>query len=222
MYTGPHIVDNGLVFAVDAGSTRSYSGSGTTTTSLVGTNSGTLTNGVGFNSGNGGYWSFDGTDDYINFASYTSHQQNEGSIEGWVKPTNNGGNRYAFGAGGTATVGASRALRIAGGNWSVVGYGSGGTSGQDWNDIATATTNWQHVVITWSFTTYCFFLDGVKYSAARTGIITPVGSVLRIGAPPFATNSNFIGLISSLKCYGRVLNQDEVTQNYNAQKSRFL
>ena len=218
MYTGPHIVEDGLKFAVDAGSTRSYPGSGTTTTSLVGSNTGTLTNGVGFNSGNGGYWSFDGTDDYINVNSYTIHQQSTGSIGGWVKPTNNGGNRYAFGAGGTTTLGASRALRISGGNWSFVGYGS---SAQDWNDIATATTDWQHVVITWSGTTYCFYLDGVKYSATRT-VVTPTGSVLRIGAPPFATNSNFIGLIALLRCYNVTLTQAQVTQNFNAQKSRFI
>jgi len=49
-FVGPDIVDDGLIFAVDAGSTRSYPGSGTTTTSLIGSNTGTLTNGVGFSS----------------------------------------------------------------------------------------------------------------------------------------------------------------------------
>jgi hypothetical protein len=50
IFRGPNIVTDGLVFAVDAGSERSYPGTGTTTTSLVGSNTGTLTNGVGFNS----------------------------------------------------------------------------------------------------------------------------------------------------------------------------
>ena len=35
-YRGPNIVTDGLVFAVDAGSERSYPGSGTTATDLVG------------------------------------------------------------------------------------------------------------------------------------------------------------------------------------------
>ena len=34
-YRGPNIVTDGLVFAVDAGSERSYPGSGTTTTDLI-------------------------------------------------------------------------------------------------------------------------------------------------------------------------------------------
>ena len=65
-YRGPNIVTDGLVFAVDAGSTRSYPGSGTTATSLVGSILGTLNNGVGFSTANGGTWTFDGTDDKIN------------------------------------------------------------------------------------------------------------------------------------------------------------
>ena len=64
-YRGPNIVTDGLVFAIDAGSERSYPGSGTTTTSLVGSNTGTLTNGVAFSTDNGGNWDFDGVDDYI-------------------------------------------------------------------------------------------------------------------------------------------------------------
>ena len=44
MYVGPDIVDDGLVFAVDAGSTRSYPGSGTTGTDLISSESITLNN----------------------------------------------------------------------------------------------------------------------------------------------------------------------------------
>ena len=52
MYVGPDIVDDGLVFAVDAGSTRSYSGSGTSVNSIVSTNTATLYNGVAYSSNN--------------------------------------------------------------------------------------------------------------------------------------------------------------------------
>ena len=56
MYVGPDIVDNGLVFAYDAGSERCYSGSGTSTTNIASQASpGTLQNGVGFNTANGGF-----------------------------------------------------------------------------------------------------------------------------------------------------------------------
>lgn len=52
----PRIVNDGLIFYVDSINTRSYPGSGTTWTDMVGRKSGTLTNGPTFNSG--GYINF--------------------------------------------------------------------------------------------------------------------------------------------------------------------
>lgn len=217
-YRGPNIVTDGLVFAVDAGSTRSYPGSGTTTTSLVGSNTGTLTNGVGFSTNNGGYWDFDGTDDYVNISNYTAHQSTTGTIEAWVKPDSTSGNTYAFGAGGTGTFGATRALRILNGFWSVVGYGS---STEDWSTGVAASTNWQHVGIGWSGTTYYFYINGVRTSITRTGLVTPIGTALRIGCPPWSASSFIDAKIATLKCYSNVLTEAQSLQNFNAQKSRF-
>ena len=219
-FTGPNIVQDGLVFAVDAGSARSYPGSGTTVTDLISSNTGTLTNGVGFSTSNAGTWVFDGVDDYINIPNYTAHQSTTGTIEAWVKPDILTGNRYAFGAGGTTTYGASRALRISGGNWSVVTYGSANT--QDWNDIANATTNWTHIGVGWSGTTLYFYLNGVRSSFVASGVVTPTGSVFRIAAAPFATNSNTDGQVALLRHHSTVLTEDQMKSNYNAQKNRFI
>ena len=54
MYTGPHIVTDGLIFGVDAASERSYPGSGTNWTDIVGDSNCALVNGPTFDSGNGG------------------------------------------------------------------------------------------------------------------------------------------------------------------------
>jgi len=64
-YRGPNIVTDGLKFAYDAGSTRSYPGSGTTVNDIVGTVNGTLTNNASYSSSNGGVFDLDGTDDAI-------------------------------------------------------------------------------------------------------------------------------------------------------------
>ena len=56
-YQAP-IVTDGLVFAVDAGNLVSYENGSATTYSLTGSITGTLNNGVGFDSANGGTWSF--------------------------------------------------------------------------------------------------------------------------------------------------------------------
>ena len=65
MYVGPDIVTDGLVNAFDAGSTRSYSGSGTVATDLIGTDNGTLTNGVTYSAADGGVFVNDGVDSFI-------------------------------------------------------------------------------------------------------------------------------------------------------------
>ena len=67
----PSIVSDGLVFFLDAANTRSYSGSGNTANGLIGGINGTLVNGVGFTSSNNGSFVFDGTNDYVDFPSYT-------------------------------------------------------------------------------------------------------------------------------------------------------
>jgi hypothetical protein len=70
VFAGPDIVESGLVLALDAGNSKSYPGSGATWTDLSGNgNNGTLVNGVGYNSGNGGYLVFDGSNDYVQFST---------------------------------------------------------------------------------------------------------------------------------------------------------
>ncbi len=63
------LVKNGLILALDAGRTLSYPGSGTTWTDLSGngTNA-TLVNGPTYETTNGGYINFDGTNDYASSA----------------------------------------------------------------------------------------------------------------------------------------------------------
>jgi hypothetical protein len=220
-FTGPDIVDDALVFAVDAGSTRSYPGSGTTVTSLIGSNTGTLTNGVSFNTNNGGTFEFDGTDDYIGVASYTGHQQSTGTMEAWINPDTTSGNHYVFGAGSStaSTYGGTRALRALNGVWTYVTYGSSGT--HDWNSAGTVTTGWQHVAIGWNGTTAYFYLNGVQNSSTLSGMITPIGTSLTIGVRPWDLGADFDGEIAAVKCYSNLLTQTQIQQNYNAQKSRF-
>jgi hypothetical protein len=82
--TNGNIATNGLVLNLDAGNPASYPGSGTTWTDLSGLgNTGTLVNGVGYNSGNGGSLSFDGVNDVVT-GSITPLTSNY-SIELWFK-----------------------------------------------------------------------------------------------------------------------------------------
>ena len=65
VHGGPDIVEDGLIFAVDAGNDQSYVSGSLDTFSLVSLNTGSIHNDVTFNSANQGSWVFDGTDDNI-------------------------------------------------------------------------------------------------------------------------------------------------------------
>ena len=69
-HTGPKIVTDGLVLCLDAADRNSYPGSGASWLDLSGNGyNGTLTNGPTFSSDNAGVFSFDGTDDHVNFGN---------------------------------------------------------------------------------------------------------------------------------------------------------
>ena len=85
------IVTDGLVIYLDAANTRSYSGSGTSSNSLVGGIGATLVNGVGFTSSNNGAFTFDGSNDYINFGNSSAVQQSSGTLSAWAKASSPGG-----------------------------------------------------------------------------------------------------------------------------------
>jgi len=71
MFTGPDIVTDGLVLALDAANVKSYPGSGTTWRDLSGNDgNGTLTAGPTFSTDNGGVISFDGSDDAVDISGY--------------------------------------------------------------------------------------------------------------------------------------------------------
>jgi hypothetical protein len=164
---------------------------------------------------------FDGIDDYITNSSFTGHQTNAGTIMGWAYPTSTSGDLYLVASGGTATTGASRAIRIYSGSWSCVNYGGGTT--EDWNSIVSATVNtWQHVAYVWRGTTIRFYLNGIEYTNTRTGMVTPLGSVLTIGATAWSPVYGYWpGRISTAQAYNRALSAAEVQQNFNAQRTRY-
>ena len=211
------IVTNGLVLNVDAGFLPSYPTTSSTWYDISGnSNNGTLTNGPTFSSDNSGSIVFDGVDDYSNNINFTNANTSSGTICGWVYPDSNGNNNQSIiNIGGTFTYGGTRLIRIYSNKWSFATYGS---STEDWNFINDVTFNtWSYVVGVWSGTSLNFYLNTVGYSATRTGVVTPVGSVFRVGISAWDINDRpFKGKISSVQIYNRALTQTEILQNYYA------
>jgi len=222
VYTGPNIVTDGLVFALDAGSTRSYPGSGTTAYNLIGNTSGTLTNGVGYLSSNGGTFDFDGTNDYITFPDDTDLDIQTLTMESWsYLDSTVFQHAFLFEKGAVNTQYSNF-------------FDSGGTfifriQGMSTTDLSftistyIAANSWNHIVCTYDSGTKRIYVDGVKI-AEQTGLTgtIPVNTTgLFVGAYGPGVSYYLDGRIANSRVYNRAITAAEVLQNFNAQKSRF-
>jgi hypothetical protein len=224
--SGPDIVDSGLVLALDAADRNSYPGSGTTWTDLSGNgNNGTLTNGVGYNSGNLGSLSFDGVDDYVNRGTTSLSSGTSLTVEVWVKP---GTTQYAYadildydhgGGGGGGFVIQQNNTSL---NQYYFAYWNGTGFDVTSTTINLGTSSFNHLVFTKSGTSVLGYLNSqntVNYTGSST--IGLSGRTLHIGKLVAGAGREFNGNISSVKVYNRALTATEIQQNFNATRSRF-
>jgi hypothetical protein len=226
-FSGPTVVTNGLVLALDAGNTQSYPGSGTTWNDLSGrNNTGTLTNGPTFNSGNGGSIVFDGLNDLISLGTgFTGLDLIDKSFQCWIKKTgavqkgvvdkdfDNGDPNY--GGWGFWIQANNKLSWWAHPNLDLLDDGS----------LSVSNTTWTNVAVTWnsSTKTASFYINGVLNSSkTNASIVEKVSGSANfvIGAFRDTTNT-FDGSISIVKAYNRSLTSAEIRQNFNATRGRF-
>jgi hypothetical protein len=211
---GPRIIQNGLILDVDAAVTRSYSGSGLTANGLVGGIGGTLVNGVGFGTTNNGFFTFDGSNDYINFANSSTVQQSSGTLSVWVRASSPG----AFYRGIVAKQGAYGLFFL---NGVLIAY--------DWTadlarttEIDIADNTWKNVALTYQSGVNNgtqIYLNGIS---VMTTTITVLNQINNLFGGAEANASQFAACqISSFNMYSRALTAQEVLHNYNTTKGRF-
>lgn len=211
----PSIVMNGLVFSIDAGNSRCYSGSGFTANGLVGGIGGTLINGTSFSSANYGTFTFDGSDDYITSSSNSGISgANPRSICAWAK-FNNISSSVVCGLGdNTADF---RLFEIQAFNNRLIGhrYGSfiNGTT-------VLSTGVWYFTAYTYDGTTSRLYLNANLEGSANETLAT-VNTPFTIGKKGFASNSNMSGSVPQVHIYNRALTAQEIRQNFNATKKRY-
>lgn len=232
-YYGGDIVQDGLVFGIDANNLVSYESGSTTTYSLTGSDSATLVNGVEFNEN--GYWDFAGDDEYIEIP-YDSYwdtnvfgEAENFTIMCWTKCDNfynwssmiekDNGGYYSESEGASLWANAS-------GFQAVFGNGvSGNPGGWGFNlSYATSnTTDWFHLAFTGDGTTGRFYVNGVQVGSqllsVRSAAVTTTTNPVRFGVRGGSNNYN--GKITLPLLYDRGLTAGEVQQNYIAHKARF-
>jgi hypothetical protein len=224
---GADVVEDGLVFCVDAASKRSYPGTGTVWTDLAGENDGTLTNGPTFSSDNGGSIVFDGSDDYVENTTNDFAFTNSFTVCVWVKAHTVGNwdrivdyshfasprNGWFIGWYSSSGKYEFRLDTIGGGDGSLV---SNTIVTNEWNCICgvyDSSTNsavlYENSILVDSQTT-----SGTEaYSS-----VTKLGIGARLNPSP---TEYFDGDISNILIHNSALTADEVLQNYNATRGRY-
>ena len=215
----PSIPMTNCILAVDAGNAKSYPGSGTTWTDLSGqSNTGTLTNGPTYSSGNGGYIAFDGTNDCVTIKSNTSVLSNSTYTKiAWCYFTSfSTGNNLISGG----NLGTNHALFLQTSNRVYAGHNG------SWSTVQSSSTlslnTWYMIGVTFNTTSgWVIYINGVSdgTSASTTAFTGGQGELL-LGA--YGTGANVLtGRMAAAFVYNQVLTAAEMLQHFNALRGRF-
>ena len=213
------IVTDNLVLHLDAGNSNSYSGSGTTWTDLTGNgNNGTLVNGVSYNSSDGGYFDFDGSNDRVDFSTYVQPAYTSSSSFTWfiwIYPfeTNNNdvimGNRAVSGSNVWTKLTPKRF------EWKYPDH-----MNEDGTGTNVTTNQWQNICITKNGSSFTYYKNG---SSAETMTSTHSKNYTNPfylgGDPTYGENPQC--RISIVAVYDAALTASEVQQNFDATKGRY-
>lgn len=220
---GPNLVHSGLVFYVDAANSRSYSGSGNTVIDLKNQNNGTLINLPTYNSSNGGYFTFNGSSNYINVPTSSDITFTSGtnySLSVWFYISSLPG-RW------TGIVTKSRDVHPWYGIWISTGNNydwatpSGGSTLNLFGSLA--TTGWHNLcgVYDVSNNLSTLYVDGKYNASTAIGTSSTVGSGDLVIGTAKSVSEYLSGNISNVAIYNRALLSTEVLQNFNALKGRY-
>jgi hypothetical protein len=233
----PSIVTSGLILNLDAGNASSYPGTGTTWTDLSGqNNNGTLVNGVGYTSANGGALTFDGVNDYVNVANNPRISNTDFTYDFWFKINSNpntyqsiinqiGGNYVdysAFGKVSSSIAQGSIAFHLQG----YVLY-----SNLSGTDLITAGNINYTAIAKKEGTYYKLYLyrNGVLDNSLNTTLTTVNMTLWSNFNTNIGRNSANNGLYGDYlggniyvgRIYNKALSTTEITQNFDATKTRF-
>jgi hypothetical protein len=211
---GPNIVTDGLLIDIDAGSERSYSGSGTSVSNIIDNSTYTLQNSLAKSNDKGGTWDYDGVDDYISGPANSFGTLSAYTIAFWARRdsenkmyiSSNVGTFYWYGDN----------------SWR---YVTGGTGAEYYypKSVSIPSGTWGYYVATYDGANTKIYRQGVYEGAkATTGSVNIDSLVWQFGKHAGSGSYYFNGLGGNISWYNKALTQAEVTQNYNALASRYL
>lgn len=221
VYAGPNVIQNGLVLHLDAGNSRSYSGTGTDWNDISGNiNTNTLINTPTFTSdGPRSYFTFNGSSQYT--SSSKSISLTNATILAWIW-RDKGQDQYD-------PIIISRNTSVCG-----LGFATAANLGYSWNDasntwswdsgLSTPSRNWCMAAIVIEPT------KATAYLGQSTGITSSVNNVshsqaflgtVEVARDNYSTNRFFKGRVSIAQIYNIALSATEIAKNFQAIRSRY-
>jgi hypothetical protein len=223
------VVDTSLKVLLDAGTSASYPGTGSTWTDLSGNgNNVTLFNSPTYSNLTTGVLTLNGTNQYaegsVNFAS-----SNQFTVSMWVMNTAR-----------AVSAGNDDGQIFSLGNEKLLFYTSESAGSTPWvfsvfsptifNNIARYSTTvmqlntWYNLVGVYTGTSFEMFVNGqsILSTSANISNVSLTTETYQIGRRINNGNTNFAGNVSNLNIYNRALTSAEVRQNYNALRERFV
>ena len=207
MYTGPHIVTDGLVLSLDAGSERSYPGTGTTWYDLSGQNAhAEAVNMPTWNSN--GYFEFDGTNDELHSVDISQEYRDLFFV--FESDFATGGLQMLFGKHNDQ----DDSLRFSG------DFLSSAPDINDWHygSVSDVFINGQ----TDALSSVSYDMGGkMNFVRSYRSNTSGFGTSFRYEISSSFNARRLKGNLALILCYNRKLTDAEVSKNYNALKGRF-
>jgi hypothetical protein len=229
---GVNIVTNGLVLYLDASNTKSYvSGSTTWDDVSRSRNNGTLINGPTFNSSNGGSIVFDGSNQYaITTNNINISSNNSRSIDVWFQVSNSTSRHVlcSWGSFGGNLLCNLEVNQVIGANTNYPYFA--GFNNDAYAAQTIPTNTWTNIVLTYNGGTLNssnginLYVNGILKTSlfpSAVSALNTTNSKVYLGYEGAGSRNPMNGRISHCKIYNISLSASEVSQNYNAIKSRF-
>ena len=235
VFYNPSIITEGLVLYLDAANLKSYPGSGTTWNDLSGNNNNApMVNTPTYSNLKNGAFTFDGAGtNYFDLDSKASLVNvNAGTVGGWVRfnDLDSDSTNYVFVSYGGNAYGGGFILQHAGLGGAalrleLLAWGGSITGVPRANIDKVTALPYQgqdiYMIGTWTTSEVKLYINGVLLSTVSTNAALPSRSTLRIsseGNRARGVNGN----VYNCSIYNRALSQQEILQNYNATKGRYL
>jgi hypothetical protein len=211
------IVTSGLVLCLDAGSPRSYPGTGTTWNSVSGNvATGTLTNGVTYSSANAGILVFDGVDDRVNVVNSIPSLSNL-TIELFLRTSVVDGTQNIF-----LDQFLSLRYEISNDKFNIhLGNGSSWAYTTLLSTTTVVANTWYQTAWTWNGSTAVMYVNGVAENSLSSGAASSTTGNITLGQHTPDTAYAWAGSMGSVKIYNTALTSAQVLQNFNATRGRY-